>query len=88
MCITRTATQGARSAVDEILAMGRRSVALQASFETVDEVKRLASQAIEFPGGVDCLVNNAGITFNKPFLKITLRQYDTVFNVNIRAHPR
>ena len=61
---------------------------MQASFETVDEVKRLASQAIEFPGRVDCLVNNAGIIFNKPFLKITLQQYDTVFNVNIRAHPR
>jgi NAD(P)-dependent dehydrogenase (short-subunit alcohol dehydrogenase family) len=76
---------GAKSAVDEILAMGRRSVALQASFENTDEVKRLGSETIDFLGGIDCLVNNAGITFNKPFLKITLQQYDTVFNVNIRA---
>jgi len=34
---------------------------------------------------VDCLVNNAGITFNRPFLKVTPEQFDTVYQVNIRA---
>ena len=65
--------------------MGRRATVLKASFEDVDDVVRLGAEAIEFLGGIDCLVNNSGITFNKPFLKITPEQYDTVFNVNIRA---
>jgi glucose 1-dehydrogenase len=76
---------GAKSAAEEILAMGRRAVVLKASFENVDDVVRLGSEAIEFLGGMDCLVNNSGITFNKPFVKITPEQYNTVFNVNIRA---
>jgi NAD(P)-dependent dehydrogenase (short-subunit alcohol dehydrogenase family) len=76
---------GAKSAAEEILAMGRRARAFQASFENLEEVVRLGEEAIAFLGGMDCLVNNSGITFNKPFLKITPQQYDTVFNVNIRA---
>src|SRR2546425_11122757 len=72
---------GANSAAEEIRASGRRATALRANFEDVEEVIRLGSEAIEFLGGMDCLVNNSGITFNKPFLKITRQQYDTVFNV-------
>jgi len=34
---------------------------------------------------VDCLVNNAGITFNSPFLKIKPEQLDVLFNVNFRT---
>ena len=77
--------EGARSAVEEIRSMGRRATAFKANFEDVDEVTRLGAEAIEFLGGINCLVNNAGITFNKPFLQITRQQYDTVFNVNMRA---
>ena len=74
---------GAQSAVDEILAMGRRATALQANFENVDEAVGLAHRAIEFLGGIDCLVNNSGITLNKPFLKVTREQYNTLMNVNV-----
>jgi NAD(P)-dependent dehydrogenase (short-subunit alcohol dehydrogenase family) len=76
---------GAKSAEAEILAMGRRATAIKANFEDVDDVLRLGAEAIDFLGGIDCLVNNSGITFNKPFVKITPQQYDTVFHVNIRA---
>jgi len=76
---------GAKSAAEEIVAMGRKATVIKASFEGVHEVGRLGAEAIAFLGGIDCLVNNSGITFNKPFVKITPEQYDTVFNVNIRA---
>ncbi len=51
--------------------MGRRASVIQANFENVDEVFALAEKATEFLGGISCLVNNAGVTFNRPFLKIT-----------------
>jgi NAD(P)-dependent dehydrogenase (short-subunit alcohol dehydrogenase family) len=76
---------GANSAVEEIAAMGRRATALKADFALVEEVASFGQQAIEFLGGVDCLVNNAGITLNMPFLKTTREQYDTLYSVNIRA---
>jgi NAD(P)-dependent dehydrogenase (short-subunit alcohol dehydrogenase family) len=76
---------GAESAVKEILAMGRKATALPADFDRVDEVLQLADKALAFLGRIDCLVNNAGITFNRPFRRVTLEQFDRMFHVNIRA---
>lgn len=76
---------GARSAVKEIEAMGRRATAFKANFDSADEAVRLGEQAIGFLGGIDCLVNNAGITMNKPFLEVTCEQFDVLYHVNIRA---
>jgi len=77
--------KGAKTAVSEIEAMGRRAAAFKANFDVVDEVVALGESALEFLGGMDCLVNNAGITFNKPFLKVTREQFDQMYHVNIRA---
>jgi NAD(P)-dependent dehydrogenase (short-subunit alcohol dehydrogenase family) len=76
---------GARTAVEEIKAMGRKAAVFQANYDSVDEVVRLAEQTLGFLGGIDCLVNNAGITFNKPFLDVTREQFDMMYHVNIRA---
>jgi NAD(P)-dependent dehydrogenase (short-subunit alcohol dehydrogenase family) len=78
-------SEGADSAVQEIRAMGRQATALPADFDRVDQVQQLAEKAIAFLGRVDCLVNNAGITFNRPFRRVTLEQFDRMFHVNIRA---
>jgi len=76
---------GARSAVEEIRAMGRRAEVFQADLGNMDEVPGLGDRAIAFLGGIDCLVNNAGITLNLPFFKVTLEQFETLYHVNIRA---
>jgi NAD(P)-dependent dehydrogenase (short-subunit alcohol dehydrogenase family) len=77
--------KGAKSAVEEIQAMGRKAAVFKADFGGVEEVAEMGSQAIRFLGGVNCLVNNAGITFNKPFLKVTPEQFDMMYRVNVRA---
>ena len=76
---------GAASAVDEIRSAGGTAEVFQADLADVEQVQGLASQAIEFLGGLDVLVNNAGITMNKPFLEVTPEQFDTLYNVNIRG---
>lgn len=76
---------GAEESVEKIKAMGKKAIAIKADFCDVDQVEELGHKAIEFLGGIDCLVNNAGITFNKRFLKVTKEQYDTTYNVNIKA---
>jgi NAD(P)-dependent dehydrogenase (short-subunit alcohol dehydrogenase family) len=65
--------------------MGRRAESFKADFDCVEEAVKLGEEAIGFLGGLDCLVNNSGITFNKPFLEVKPEQYDRVYNVNIRA---
>jgi NAD(P)-dependent dehydrogenase (short-subunit alcohol dehydrogenase family) len=79
------AVAGAESAVAEIQAMGRKAAVFKADFDDVNEVFQLADKAIGFLGQVDCLVNNAGITFNKPFGRVTVEQYDKLYHVNVRA---
>ena len=76
---------GAASAVHEIRGAGGRAEAFQADLADIDEVRGLADKAIDFLGGLDVLVNNAGITMNKPFLDVTPEQFDTLYNVNIRG---
>jgi NAD(P)-dependent dehydrogenase (short-subunit alcohol dehydrogenase family) len=79
------AADGAESAVQEIRSLGRRAALFQADFHDVDAVRRLANFALDFLGGIDSLVNNAGISFNTPFLKVTPDDLDTLFNVNFRS---
>jgi len=78
--------QGAEAAVEEARREGARKVtALGADFRSVDEAIRLTRQAIEFLGGIDVIVNNAGITLNRHFEDVTPEQFDTLYGVNIRA---
>lgn len=76
---------GAESVVKEILAEGGKAEAFQADFNRIDETQRLAREAVDYMGGIDVLVNNAGITHNVPFDKVTPEVFETLYHVNIRA---
>jgi NAD(P)-dependent dehydrogenase (short-subunit alcohol dehydrogenase family) len=76
---------GAASAAEEIRSMGRRAEVFGADFSDLDQVMGLANHAIEALGSINCLVNNSGITFNRPFLKMKPEHFEKLFNVNIRA---
>ncbi len=77
--------KGAESAVAEIQAMGRRATAFKADLDQLDEVAAIADRALDELVQIDCLVNNAGITLNKPFLQVKPEQFDILYHVNIRA---
>lgn len=76
---------GALAAASEIRGMGRRAEAFHADFSDVSQAIVLAERAIEFLGGLDVLINNAGITVNLPFERVTVEQYDRLYDVNVRA---
>lgn len=77
--------EGAASAVEEIKDMGRRAALFGADFNDVNQAIGLANNAIKELGFINCLVNNAGITFNRPLLKMLPEHFDKLFNVNLRA---
>lgn len=76
---------GAESAAAEIQTAGGKACVLQADLRDASQARSLASRAAKLLGGLDVLVNNAGITMNKPFLETTVEEFDTLFNVNIRG---
>ncbi|MBI3958244.1 MAG: glucose 1-dehydrogenase [Chloroflexi bacterium] len=76
---------GAESAVAEIRAAGGQADLLQADLGQVEECFRLVDFAAGFLGGLDVLVNNAGITEVWDFLDVTPAQFDQLYHVNIRG---
>jgi NAD(P)-dependent dehydrogenase (short-subunit alcohol dehydrogenase family) len=76
---------GAQAAVDKIRGAGGKAEAFRADYNDLAQVRALAAQALAFLGGLDLLINNAGITMNMPFEKVTVEQFDTLYNVNIRG---
>ena len=78
--------QGARETVAQIEALGRRSVAIQGRLGDVDQCRRVVQEAIAALGGLDVLVNNAGVTRALDFLETSQEIYDEVFNLNMRGY--
>jgi glucose 1-dehydrogenase len=76
---------GAEEAVAEIRAMGRASVALQGNVGSVNDVRRLVAESAKALGGLDVLVNNAGIERHAPFWEVTEADFDAVLNVNLKG---
>ena len=77
--------EGAESAADLIREMGRSAAIFQADLADAGQARDLPTRAAEALLGLDGLVNNAGITMNRPLLETTIDQYDTLFNVNMRG---
>jgi glucose 1-dehydrogenase len=76
---------GADAAVAEIRALGRHAVALKGDVGTVDGVRTLIADSVKALGGLDVLVNNAGIERHAAFWAVTEADYDAVLNVNLKG---
>ena len=50
-----------------------------------DQVRALVARAIELMGGLDLLLNNAGIAISKDFLDLTDEDFDRTVDVNLKA---
>jgi NAD(P)-dependent dehydrogenase (short-subunit alcohol dehydrogenase family) len=71
--------------VAQIVAMGRRAVAVQADVANrADVVAMFAAVEKEF-GRLDILVNNAGMFFSAKFEELTEEQWDRILNTNLKS---
>ncbi len=57
--------------------------ALQADVSDLKQVQSAFSQAVQLMGGVNVLVNNAGISIRHSFLEITPEEWDKIIAVNL-----
>jgi NAD(P)-dependent dehydrogenase (short-subunit alcohol dehydrogenase family) len=73
----------AQSAVAEIERIGRRCETRHLDLHAVHEGAQAVDELAEQLGGVDVLVNNAGYGTSKPFLEMTLGEWQGVLDVNL-----
>ncbi|MGV0813769.1 SDR family oxidoreductase [Mycolicibacterium boenickei] len=79
-------TGPAHDVVDEIVADGGRAVANTQNIATWDGAARLVEQAISEFGGLDVVVNNAGILRDGFIAGMDESQWDTVLAVHLKGH--
>jgi 3-oxoacyl-[acyl-carrier protein] reductase len=81
---TRSADK-AEAIVQEIAAGGGKALAILAdSAQSQDVIDAVNKTVAEF-GGLDILINNAGIYIGKDFTEHTIEEYDQIMAINVKA---
>src|SRR3954453_21091929 len=75
----------AESVVEEIKAMGGEAVANGDDVADWEGSQRLINTAVETFGGLDTLVNNAGILRDRMLVNMTVDEWDAVIKVHLRG---
>ena len=78
----READAGAE-VVGECEKAGGRAIAIQADVGSEDDVKRMVQAAVDEFGGLNILVNNAGIENQVPTMDMPLKDWDRVIRTNL-----
>ncbi|MDQ1396974.1 MAG: hypothetical protein QOG64_2233, partial [Acidimicrobiaceae bacterium] len=71
--------------VDSIRSHGGTAIAVAADLAKPEDRRRLIAQTEAELGPVDILVNNAAVTFFEPVADFSLRHYELMFEVQVRA---
>jgi glucose 1-dehydrogenase len=77
--------RGAEEALAEVEALGRRGAIIKADLGAVADVRDLVARSAEALGGLDVLVNNAGIEKHAAFWDVTESEFDAVLDVNLKG---
>lgn len=76
----------AQKAVDEITSLGRKAVAYKANTADIDEVKDMFRSIQQDFGGIDVLVNNAGVVDDAYLLMIKDESLERSLDINIKGY--
>ncbi len=80
-----TIAANASVTVDEILKLGRKSLAVGARVEEAAQVAAMVQKVSDGLGTIDILVNNAGISSPKPILDMTEADWDQTMDINAKG---
>lgn len=76
----------AQGVVDEIVAAGGEAVANGSNVADWDEAAALIQAAVDTFGGLDVLVNNAGIVRDRMLANLSEAEFDAVIAVHLKGH--
>jgi len=82
VAVTSRNAERLASTLSAIKAMGRLAVPVTLELRSAASAEQAVASAIEALGGLDVLVNNAGITARTPAVDIKLEEWEDVYRVN------
>ncbi|ALG05918.1 SDR family NAD(P)-dependent oxidoreductase [Kibdelosporangium phytohabitans] len=75
----------AAEVVEQIKAVGRRALAIQADSASAQAVQDAVSETVAEFGRLDILVNNAGAAVFAPITELSIADFDHIVNINVKA---
>lgn len=84
VAICDLAGPGLAKAAEELAALGE-TLALPCDVTDEQAVIAMVEKAVEHFGGLDILINNAGITQDAQLMKMSAEQFDRVLSVNLKG---
>jgi 3-oxoacyl-[acyl-carrier protein] reductase len=85
LVVTATSLERAQKTADEIVAMGRKSLAVKVDVSETPDVEALYAKVNEVFGRLDILVNNAGITRDGLLMRMKDADWDAVLDTNLKG---
>src|ERR1700685_3876053 len=70
---------------EQVRKIGRRAIALKANVAVPEDITAMVDAAVDQLGGIDILVNCAGIPQHNPAETTPLETWDSVLDINLRG---
>ncbi|MDQ0839272.1 2-deoxy-D-gluconate 3-dehydrogenase [Sphingomonas faeni] len=71
--------------VEKVRALGRRAEVVSADLSTIEPVQRVVDETVGKLGGLDILINNAGIIRRADAVDFTEQDWDAVVDTNLKS---
>jgi 3-oxoacyl-[acyl-carrier protein] reductase len=75
----------AKDTVAQIEKLGRKGIAVAADVASYESAQNMVDECVKQLGGVDIVVNNAGISKPSMLLKMKEEDWDTIINIHLKA---
>ncbi|MCX8131931.1 MAG: 3-oxoacyl-[acyl-carrier-protein] reductase [Clostridia bacterium] len=79
------ASDSVDATADEFRAAGYNVTVTKGDVRNADDVKEMVKVAVDTFGSLDILINNAGITKDKPMMMMTEEEWDLVLDINLKG---
>jgi NAD(P)-dependent dehydrogenase (short-subunit alcohol dehydrogenase family) len=77
--------ESVKEAAAAVVALGRKSLAVEADMGSTADIDRMVAEAIKAFGKIDVLVNNAGVTRRAYIMDLTEADWDRIHRVNSKG---
>jgi NAD(P)-dependent dehydrogenase (short-subunit alcohol dehydrogenase family) len=78
-------SEALKATADELLKKGARVVSMPGDVTHADDISKFVEGVVRELGGVNILVNNAGVTLTRPFVETTVDDVDFLVSVNLKG---